>query len=71
MLDSVLHHLKGHRLSKADQIHCGLISVDEETKDKLEDQNGLDEDLGPTSTWPLGDILVARHDLCHVRLFNS
>ncbi|KAL7282583.1 hypothetical protein ACG7TL_004054 [Trametes sanguinea] len=33
-----------------------------------------DEDkalLGPAMTWPLGEILAARHDLQHSRIFNS
>ncbi|KAI9068476.1 hypothetical protein FKP32DRAFT_1618673 [Trametes sanguinea] len=27
--------------------------------------------LGPAMTWPLGEILAARHDLQHSRIFNS
>ncbi|CEL63675.1 putative urease accessory protein UreF-like OS=Schizosaccharomyces pombe (strain 972 / ATCC 24843) GN=SPAC29A4,13 PE=3 SV=1 [Rhizoctonia solani AG-1 IB] len=31
-----------------------------------------DQDLdGPANTWPLGEILAARHDLQHSRIFNS
>ncbi len=32
-----------------------------------------DEDVvrGPAMTWPLGEILAARHDLQHSRIFNS
>jgi urease accessory protein len=26
---------------------------------------------GPANTWPLGEILAARHDLQHSRVFNS
>jgi len=26
---------------------------------------------GPANTWPLGEILLARHDLQHSRIFNS
>lgn len=26
---------------------------------------------GPATTWPLGEILAARHDLQHSRIFNS
>jgi urease accessory protein len=25
----------------------------------------------PATTWPLGEILSARHDLLHSRIFNS
>jgi len=28
-------------------------------------------DYGPANTWPLGEILVGRHDLQHSRIFNS
>ena len=28
-------------------------------------------DHGPAMTWPLGEILAARHDLQHSRIFNS
>ncbi|KZP31861.1 urease accessory protein UreF [Athelia psychrophila] len=30
-----------------------------------------DEENGPAGTWPLGEILAARHDLQHSRIFNS
>lgn len=30
-----------------------------------------DEAGGPANTWPLGEILAARHDLQHSRIFNS
>ncbi|KAJ1309024.1 hypothetical protein OPQ81_004705 [Rhizoctonia solani] len=33
-----------------------------------EDEGDLD---GPANTWPLGEILAARHDLQHSRIFNS
>lgn len=26
---------------------------------------------GPATTWPLGEVLIARHDLQHSRIFNS
>ncbi|KAJ7864906.1 UreF-domain-containing protein [Mycena leptocephala] len=36
------------------------------------DNNGWDETQdGPANTWPLGEILAARHDLQHSRIFNS
>lgn len=33
----------------------------------------FDENIahGPAMTWPLGEILAARHDLQHSRIFNS
>lgn len=30
-----------------------------------------DEESGPATTWPLGEILAARHDQLHSRIFNS
>ncbi|CDO73779.1 hypothetical protein BN946_scf185015.g107 [Trametes cinnabarina] len=35
---------------------------------KTQDEDAL---LGPAMTWPLGEILAARHDLQHSRIFNS
>jgi urease accessory protein len=35
-------------------------------------EDGFDEVTeGPANTWPLGEILVTRHDLQHSRIFNS
>ena len=28
-------------------------------------------ELGPATTWPLGELLTARHDMQHSRIFNS
>lgn len=37
-----------------------------------EDKHGFDRIThGPANTWPLGDILAARHDQQHSRIFNS
>lgn len=33
--------------------------------------DGDDEVCAPANTWPLGDIVQARHDVLHTRLFNS
>ncbi|KAM0753695.1 hypothetical protein T439DRAFT_161395 [Meredithblackwellia eburnea MCA 4105] len=30
-----------------------------------------DEEEGPATTWPLGEILAARHDQLHSKIFNS
>jgi len=38
----------------------------------LNNSEGVDEVTdGPANTWPLGEILAARHDLQHSRIFNS
>jgi urease accessory protein len=36
-----------------------------------EDWERLESDGLPATTWPLGEILGARHDLQHSRIFNS
>jgi urease accessory protein len=28
-------------------------------------------EVGPATTWPLGELLTGRHDLQHTRIFNS
>ena len=28
-------------------------------------------ELGPATTWPLGELLMSRHDMQHSRIFNS
>lgn len=30
-----------------------------------------DDEDGPATTWPLGEILAARHDQLHSKIFNS
>lgn len=39
----------------------------------LEQEHGdFDETIqGPANTWPLGELLAARHDQQHSRIFNS
>ncbi|KAL1686260.1 UreF-domain-containing protein [Schizophyllum commune] len=34
-------------------------------------EDAVDPITGPVNTWPLGEILAARHDLQHSRIFNS
>ena len=40
-------------------------------EDEDEDWKRLELDSLPATTWPLGEILGARHDLQHSRIFNS
>ncbi|WRT68266.1 uncharacterized protein IL334_005242 [Kwoniella shivajii] len=45
-------------------------------KTHLEDEEEFwkwteEAEKGPSTTWPLGEILMARHDLQHSRIFNS
>ena len=41
--------------------------------DSINDYNSSNAQMleGPAMTWPLGEILAARHDLQHSRIFNS
>jgi urease accessory protein len=47
------------------QLHTGLLVQDDADPvfDEIKD--------GPATTWPLGEIIIARHDLQHTRIFNS
>ena len=38
-------------------------------RDELETEHA--DERFPATTWPLGEILAARHDLLHSRIFNS
>ena len=41
------------------------------TEDGKEWWEREEEDDGPATTWPLGEILAARHDQLHSKIFNS
>lgn len=41
------------------------------SKGILGDSPDLAGDTNPINTWPLGEILAARHDLQHSKIFNS
>ncbi|MBW0533361.1 hypothetical protein O181_073076 [Austropuccinia psidii MF-1] len=62
ILDQIILELKDTRLSRADQIECGLTPED----DAHDETEG-----GPASTCPFWEIIQTRHDVCRVRLFNS
>ncbi|TBU47233.1 hypothetical protein BD309DRAFT_914337 [Dichomitus squalens] len=55
-------------MSRCKDLTTGLLASSQNAE-----QDGLDDDAirGPTMTWPLGEILTARHDLQHSRIFNS
>ncbi|EKM59272.1 uncharacterized protein PHACADRAFT_86419 [Phanerochaete carnosa HHB-10118-sp] len=56
---------------------CGTLrtGLKRRSENKDIDSDPFDGDIltynGPASTWPLGEILGARHDLQHSRVFNS
>lgn len=67
LLNSILIDLRSKRLSRIDRIECGLMRDEDEAE-----EDGIDvEEEGPANTWPFGEIIMNRHDVCHVRLFNS
>lgn len=52
-------------MSRCKDLTTGLRATQEHTTPE-------DDALhGPAMTWPLGEILAARHDLQHSRIFNS
>ncbi|KAJ6628957.1 urease accessory protein UreF [Mycena sp. CBHHK59/15] len=51
-------------VAKCAQLRTGTL-IDGNTPEWDETQHG------PANTWPLGEILAARHDLQHSRIFNS
>ncbi|CAH7686622.1 hypothetical protein BY996DRAFT_4575779 [Phakopsora pachyrhizi] len=62
VLEVILDELRDKRLCRKDQVECELV-VDESGSESIED--------GPSTSWPFGEIVMSRHDVCHVRLFNS
>ncbi|KAJ6538522.1 urease accessory protein UreF [Mycena vulgaris] len=63
----ILLHVGG-TLVDAEVLKCAKLR----TGILVEDGSAWDETQnGPANTWPLGEILAARHDLQHSRIFNS
>ncbi|KAJ7180397.1 UreF-domain-containing protein [Mycena crocata] len=52
-------------IQKCARLRTGVLRVQDDTMPWDETQDG------PANTWPLGEILAARHDLQHSRIFNS
>jgi urease accessory protein len=57
--------------SLEDTKSVGIHFSTRDNKGGNEDREIDDELEGPAVTWPLGEILAARHDLQHSRIFNS
>ena len=72
----LLHAIKPlveSQLAQSRGIRTGIdLSVSDNTltTDDEDPELPLEGD-GPACTWPLGEILAARHDLQHSRIFNS
>lgn len=46
------------------------LGIDQvQAKESDEGEDG--DEGGPASVWPLGEILQARHDVMHSRMFNT
>ncbi|PIL37366.1 hypothetical protein GSI_01059 [Ganoderma sinense ZZ0214-1] len=60
--------LVDYEMAQCKHLTAGLLPSP--TGDESENAND-DEIRGPAMTWPLGEILAARHDLQHSRIFNS
>jgi urease accessory protein len=63
----LLLHAVQHMVDDAMTLTAHLVSG--ALQDEVDPENA-DEHL-PATTWPLGEILAARHDLLHSRIFNS
>ncbi|KAI0722781.1 hypothetical protein C8Q76DRAFT_766917 [Earliella scabrosa] len=58
-------------LVETEMSRCKGLSTDSVGSTDREDASDEDIMQGPAMTWPLGEILAARHDLQHSRIFNS
>ncbi|KGB79369.1 hypothetical protein I307_02339 [Cryptococcus deuterogattii 99/473] len=60
-------------VNKLHSCTTGIIEDKAEKNGKEEDFWAWTEDAekGPATTWPLGEVLMGRHDIQHSRIFNS
>ncbi|KAJ3735152.1 hypothetical protein DFJ43DRAFT_1221876 [Lentinula guzmanii] len=59
---------------EAEVVRCKDLrtGIPSSTGTESDQPDGVDDkSQGPANTWPLGEILAARHDLQHSRIFNS
>ncbi|KAJ3735148.1 hypothetical protein DFJ43DRAFT_1221872 [Lentinula guzmanii] len=59
---------------EAEVVRCKDLrtGIPSSTGTESDQPDGVDDkSRGPANTWPLGEILAARHDLQHSRIFNS
>ena len=64
----VVRDLVNEQINRIKNLRTGILDDDGLFKDVPKRVRLLD---GPATTWPLGEILAARHDLQHSRIFNS
>ncbi|KAF9464852.1 urease accessory protein UreF [Collybia nuda] len=63
LLVHAIRPLVATETNRCKDLRSGLLEVPGQEFDSTEQ--------GPANTWPLGEILAARHDLQHSRIFNS
>lgn len=63
LVDAAVQEAASSRITFKNVLETEATDVEPELDD--------DEEGGPVMTWPLGEILAARHDLQHSRIFNS
>lgn len=68
LLLHIIRPLVAAEAAKCGKLRTGITSTVDGTAQF--DETTLNEN-GPAMTWPLGEILGARHDLQHSRIFNS
>ena len=54
----------------------GLVALESKKVGEATETRGFwdwtkEAELGPATTWPLGELLMSRHDMQHSRIFNS
>jgi urease accessory protein len=66
LLLHVVRDIVTSSLDRCKQLRTGMRVLDGEEGEEI--PVGIDS---AASTWPLGEIIAARHDLQHSRIFNS
>lgn len=68
-VNTVLH--AEERLRRSNSSSPNQRSTQTRWHDNHEEEEEDEDESGPATTWPLGEILAARHDQLHSRIFNS
>ena len=66
-----VHHTTG-LLECNENCRSSPSDLSDPTRDEWEGWGWTEQaEMSPATTWPLGEILMARHDLQHSRIFNT
>lgn len=69
---AALSWLGGGFAAVGDDDGIAQTRAEQERRDRLDDgAGGTAQERGPATTWPVGDMLQARHDVMHSRMFNT